>query len=311
MAIGKILQGLLKDMNIKVNDFAYKIDVSPQTIYSLIQRDKNHIDIELLYKIVNELNVPISYFIGQELKEKYYNHKLRNRSIDSNKISNSSLSSRLFNSLEEKYISINTLINVHNIPSISIQNFKNDYIGDADIIPLIEIAALCNEEIEWLITGMSEKELNQMRPFEAPLSTGYVFSPGILAEQPAIYECTYNTNTIGERLYLFRKYYDVSLEEVVRYSGLQLHQIEAIERGEMYPPFNYIFIFTISFNVSIDYILFGSLKSNTITKILGIRKHQTKSFYEFIGTYSRLSESRQNDISEIAKLWQEENHING
>lgn len=60
--IGKTLQSLLTEKNINVNELSKMINVSNQTLYSIIKRDNMKIDFEILLKICKALNVNVDYF---------------------------------------------------------------------------------------------------------------------------------------------------------------------------------------------------------------------------------------------------------
>lgn len=60
--IGKTLQNLLDEKGINVNELSKMIDVSNQTLYSIIKRDNMKIDFEVLLKICKALNVSVEYF---------------------------------------------------------------------------------------------------------------------------------------------------------------------------------------------------------------------------------------------------------
>lgn len=62
MGIGKKLDELMKIRNTNANELAKKVNVSPQTIYSMIKRDSKKADIEVLLKISRELHVSTEYF---------------------------------------------------------------------------------------------------------------------------------------------------------------------------------------------------------------------------------------------------------
>ena len=57
MGIGSKLTKLLEANNTNANELATKIDVSPQTIYSIIKRDSKKADIEVLLKIADTFGV--------------------------------------------------------------------------------------------------------------------------------------------------------------------------------------------------------------------------------------------------------------
>lgn len=60
--IGKTLQALLDEKDINVNELSKMINVSNQTLYSIIKRDNMKIDFEVLLKICKALNVSVEYF---------------------------------------------------------------------------------------------------------------------------------------------------------------------------------------------------------------------------------------------------------
>ena len=57
MGIGNKLAQLLEANGTNANELAKKIDVSPQTIYSIIKRDSKKADIEVLLKIADVFGV--------------------------------------------------------------------------------------------------------------------------------------------------------------------------------------------------------------------------------------------------------------
>ena len=60
--IGHTLQELLDEKGYNVNELASMINVSNQTLYSIIKRDNTKIDIQVLIKICDALNVSPEYF---------------------------------------------------------------------------------------------------------------------------------------------------------------------------------------------------------------------------------------------------------
>ena len=63
MGIGNKLTKLLNATGTNANELANKIDVSPQTIYSMIKRDRKKADIEVLLKIADFFGVTAEYFV--------------------------------------------------------------------------------------------------------------------------------------------------------------------------------------------------------------------------------------------------------
>lgn len=73
--IGKTLQALLDEKDINVNELSKMINVSNQTLYSIIKRDNMKIDFEVLLKICKALNVSVEYFYADYIQvNKSNNH---------------------------------------------------------------------------------------------------------------------------------------------------------------------------------------------------------------------------------------------
>lgn len=68
MGIGKILKYLIEEKGTNVNELAEKVEVSPQTLYSIIKRDNMKADLDLLYKISDTLNVDMNVFYLEHKK---------------------------------------------------------------------------------------------------------------------------------------------------------------------------------------------------------------------------------------------------
>ena len=62
MGIGSKLTDLMKERDTNANELAAKAGVPPTTIYSLIRRDSNRVDIDSLIKIAKALGVTAEYF---------------------------------------------------------------------------------------------------------------------------------------------------------------------------------------------------------------------------------------------------------
>lgn len=62
--IGSTLKRLLDERRITVNELARRIDVSAQTLYSIIKRDNMKIDFDILLRVCDELDVPVELFYG-------------------------------------------------------------------------------------------------------------------------------------------------------------------------------------------------------------------------------------------------------
>lgn len=70
MGIGAKLDELLKQQGSNANELAQKVNVSPQTIYSMIKRDSKKADIEVLIRISKELGVDPEYFCDDTIELK-------------------------------------------------------------------------------------------------------------------------------------------------------------------------------------------------------------------------------------------------
>lgn len=66
--IGKTLQTLLDEKDMNVNELSKMINVSNQTLYSIIKRDNMKIDFEVLLKICKALNVSVEYFYADYIQ---------------------------------------------------------------------------------------------------------------------------------------------------------------------------------------------------------------------------------------------------
>lgn len=62
MGIGAKLKRLIEDRNTNVSALAKRANVAPTTLYSIIDRNNNKVDIELLINIANILGVSVEYF---------------------------------------------------------------------------------------------------------------------------------------------------------------------------------------------------------------------------------------------------------
>lgn len=71
MGLGKKLKAILDSKGMTVSELARVIHIAPTTLFSLINRDGNKIDIELLIRICNALNITPDIFA-----EKYENEPI-------------------------------------------------------------------------------------------------------------------------------------------------------------------------------------------------------------------------------------------
>ena len=65
MGIGTKLSELMDANHTNACELAKKVDISPQTIYSIIRRDSNKVDIDLLAKLAYALGVKLDYFVEE------------------------------------------------------------------------------------------------------------------------------------------------------------------------------------------------------------------------------------------------------
>lgn len=68
MGIGKVLKQLIKENGSNVNELAEKVDVSPQTLYSIIKRDNMKADLDVLCKICDFYSVDVTVFYSASRK---------------------------------------------------------------------------------------------------------------------------------------------------------------------------------------------------------------------------------------------------
>ena len=65
--IGTRIKNILDEKDISINEFSRRVGISPQTLYSMVKRDNNKIDFDLLLKICRELNEPLNSFFPENL----------------------------------------------------------------------------------------------------------------------------------------------------------------------------------------------------------------------------------------------------
>ena len=70
MGIGVRLEAIMKAKDINANELAKKIGVTPSTIYSMIKRDSNRVDIDLIIKIAHALGMTADELLSEERYEK-------------------------------------------------------------------------------------------------------------------------------------------------------------------------------------------------------------------------------------------------
>lgn len=62
--LGSTLKNILQERNMNINELARKTGVSAQTLYSLVKRDTNKLNVDVLLSICTALDVPIDVFFG-------------------------------------------------------------------------------------------------------------------------------------------------------------------------------------------------------------------------------------------------------
>ena len=69
MGIKNRLTSLLNEKSMNANELAQRINVTPSTLYSLLQRDSNRIDIDLIMKISHALGVTADELLTEEISK--------------------------------------------------------------------------------------------------------------------------------------------------------------------------------------------------------------------------------------------------
>lgn len=59
---GSTLKEVLDDQGVSVSELARRLEISPQTLYSMIKRDSQKVDFDLMLRICRELDVPMERF---------------------------------------------------------------------------------------------------------------------------------------------------------------------------------------------------------------------------------------------------------
>lgn len=70
MGIGSRLEKIMKAKGTNANELAQKMGVTPSTIYSMIRRDSNRVDIDLLIKLAKALDMTADEIISGKVHEK-------------------------------------------------------------------------------------------------------------------------------------------------------------------------------------------------------------------------------------------------
>ena len=56
---GSMLKEILDEQGINVSELARRLEVSPQTLYSMVKRDNQKVDFDLMIRICRQLDVPV------------------------------------------------------------------------------------------------------------------------------------------------------------------------------------------------------------------------------------------------------------
>lgn len=59
---GSMLKSILDEQEVSISELARRLDVSPQTLYSMVKRDSQKVDFDLMLRICRELQVPVERF---------------------------------------------------------------------------------------------------------------------------------------------------------------------------------------------------------------------------------------------------------
>lgn len=71
MSFGKKLQRILEERNISVLELSNKTGISSNTLYAIIRRDSSNINIEILRKLADFLEITTDELIGHSLEASY------------------------------------------------------------------------------------------------------------------------------------------------------------------------------------------------------------------------------------------------
>ena len=69
MGIGSRLTEIMEEKGTNANELALQIGVPPTTLYSMIKRDSNRVDIDLIIKISHALGMTADEFLSGEVAE--------------------------------------------------------------------------------------------------------------------------------------------------------------------------------------------------------------------------------------------------
>lgn len=64
---GSMLKEILREQDVNISELARRLNVSPQTLYSMVKRDNQKVDFDMMVHICRELGVPVERFCDTEL----------------------------------------------------------------------------------------------------------------------------------------------------------------------------------------------------------------------------------------------------
>ena len=56
---GSMLKEILREQDVNISELARRLNVSPQTLYSMVKRDNQKVDFDMMVHICRELGVPV------------------------------------------------------------------------------------------------------------------------------------------------------------------------------------------------------------------------------------------------------------
>lgn len=144
MGIKNRLVSLMNDRGTNANDLAQQINVRPSTIYSIIQRDSNRIDIDLILKISQALGVTVDELLKEEVLSDDTNSNMTNIK----KIS--SVNERIRSLLDFLGISQADFCKKTGLTKSALSNYLNG-VRQPRVDAIVKIADAFNIEPTWLM----------------------------------------------------------------------------------------------------------------------------------------------------------------
>lgn len=166
--IGTTLKNILDQKGITANELARQIDVSNQTLYSIIKRDNMKVDFDLLLKICDALDVDIEIFYKDYLSEKQKNNisidkqpPLQNEEVlnSSTDYSLDDMKQRIKALKKERNITSEQLAELSGVSIGALNKLLGNETKDPSITTIIKIAKSFEVSADYLIYGD-----NQMTP---------------------------------------------------------------------------------------------------------------------------------------------------